>query len=189
MKLFRHRMVVLVIALLIPTLNACAPARTGDLFSSGSKKPQPTKRTVAANGRAEVITEAFATDDCGSVSRGGFVWFTSAADFNNWIIPMEPRKAELIKQRVPFDEQGALLIDFGSLPTPGYGIKLMANQLQIDGNKAIVQVDLIKPSASAKKRAQVLSHPCALFVLPRLGYTTLEVQTALGDVLASFENE
>ncbi len=182
------RVAGLLAVLLLVALGGCAPSRTNNLFSAGSWKPEPAKRIEVSTGTGRVITKAFTTNNCGSVSRGGFIWFTSAADFDHWVAAFDVAEAETVRARVPFDEKGALLVDFGSLPTPGYDIRLMENRLEFNRDKAIVKVDLVKPAGQTKKRVQMISHPCALFVMPRSGYRTLEVQTGLGDVLTVFAN-
>lgn len=177
-------------------IAGCAPSRT-DLFQSGnsearvSKLDRKVKSTAGAGGASgnssSVITEIYATDKCQAVSRGGFIWLTDQVVLEDLLTPLGAEAATEITTKVNFDLQGVLMVDFGTTPTPAYRVKLMQDKLQLDGPKAMVQVDLVKPAAD-KKMVQVVSHPCALYAMPRLGYTTLEVQSGLGDVFTTFSN-
>ena len=54
------------------------------------------------------------------------------------------------------------------------------------GKKPLVKKPLVKPGI--KRRVQVITHPCALFSMPRHGYDVLVIQNEWGDQLASIQN-
>lgn len=144
-------------------------------------------RTVRGGG-SSLISEIYSAGKCDAVSRGGFIWITDKVSLTDLLSPLGAAGSAGVTSQVNFTTQGALMVDFGATPTPAYKVKLVNNKLKLDGLKAIVQVDLVKPASSGKKQAQVVSHPCAIYVMPRVGYSTLEVQSELGDVYTSFVN-
>lgn len=178
--------------LLLGALSGCTQLKPL-LAEFDSGKPKWQNRAAKAKLDSALITEAFSTGSCESLSRGGSIWFTDAATLADWLKPLGARQSKLILDRAPLETKGALLVDLGTVPTPGYSIGLVTNRLAVTGNKAVVHVDLMKseipgPGAANKRRPQVLTHPCSLFVLPRFGYSTLEVLTGPGEFLISFDN-
>lgn len=135
------------------------------------------------------IKQIFQTDRCSDLSRGGFVWFTDSVGFDDWLAPLSPELMAQVKSRVDFSKQGVLLLDYGIAGTGGAGSTVMSESLELKGSEAIVKVKRYEPSPTdRKKRAQVVTHPCSLHVMPRLGFSTLVVHSELGDRLTSFEN-
>ncbi len=188
-----NRVGVIAMALLLGVAASGCAQTQSILFGSDASGASGNKRTVRATLDSALITEAYSTDRCDALSRGGFIWFTDAVGLGDWLRPLGEKQSNEVMDRVPLASQGALLVDFGTVPTPGHRISLVNNRLLVSGEKAVLQVDLVKSADTAgamstKKMPQVLTHPCALYVLPRLGFKVLEIQTGLGDVLTSFEN-
>ena len=169
----------------------CAASRNDFANDSGIQASisNLSRTTASVDGRSSSsISTVYSSDNCNAITRGGFIWGTDAVVMSDLLSPLGVANAELILSKIDFETQGALMVDFGVTPTPDYRVKLMKDQLQLDGPKAIVQVDLVKPAANGKRKVQVLTHPCAIYVVPRVGYSTLEVQSGLGDVFTSFSN-
>lgn len=162
--------------------------------SAGNMKPAMfNKRTVkstlpAGVGAEKTIQELYTTDRCGAISRGGFTWSTNPVVFDDMLQSFDLQTRKSLISRVDFTSKGVLMVDFGEVPTRQHSIKLFDDRLVRDADKAIVQVDLVKANTVGKKVIQVVSHPCTMFVVPRVGYNTLEIQSSLGDVFTSFKN-
>lgn len=129
----------------------------------------------------------FRTDRCNRLSRGGFIWFTDQLVLDDWLSPLEPAIADEVRSKIDFIQQGALLLDYGIAGSKGSGATLLG-ELEIDGQDGVVTIKQFKAPAN-KKTAQVVTHPCSLFVLPRLGFSKLVVVSDLGDQLTSFDNQ
>jgi len=94
-----------------------------------------------------------------------------------------------VKSKVDFSKQGALLLDYGTAGTGGAGSTVMGESLELKGSEAIVKIKRYEPSSTDnKKRAQVVTHPCSLHVMPRAGFDTLVIHSDLDDRLTSFAN-
>lgn len=179
--------ITLGLGLLLAT--GCASSRS-DLFKGNDDQATVsnlTRMTKNAGGSSG-ISAVYSSDNCSAITRGGFIWLTDPVVLADLLAPLGTANADLALNKVNFETQGALMVDFGVMPTPDFSVKLMKDRLQLDGPKAIIQVDLVKPAASNKRKVQVVSHPCTIYVLPRVGYSTLEVQSELGDVFTSFSN-
>ena len=153
-----------------------------------------TKTLLASNSSSANFVkgsdqEIFRTDRCNDLSRGGFIWFTDVVSFDDWLSPLSPELMAQVKSKVDFSKQGALLLDYGIAGTGGAGSTVMSESLALKGAEAIVKVKRYEPSATdTKKRAQVVTHPCSLHVMPRAGFDTLVIHSELGDRLTSFAN-
>jgi len=135
------------------------------------------------------VQQIYRTDRCNELSRGGFVWFTDTVGFDDFLTPMSSEEVVQVKSKVNFSKQGVLLVDYGIAGTGGAGSTLMNESLEIKGPEAIVKVKRNDPSSTDnKKRAQVVTHPCSLYVMPRTGFDTLVVHNEFGDRLTSFSN-
>lgn len=166
---------------------SCGGSRSPLFTGSGSESADASSLRKVRSGERSNISEIYA-GSCKQISRGGFIWMTDSFSLADLVAPLGNNAAAEILRKVSFDSQGALMVDFGEMPSPDFNVKLMNKQLQLDGPRAILQVDLIKPSASANRAPQVVTHPCAIYAVPSVGYTTLEIQSELGDVFTSFEN-
>jgi len=185
-----------VFALFLAT--GCGGARTvyNTLTEADVKREKLKQRSIRQQVSNLLITEAYATDRCGAMSRGGFIWIEDEVDLAAWLTPLASAESQQILARLPFATQGALIVDFGSVPTPGYTIALTSNRLRVGDVKAVLQIDLVEPSAPGKavtgntkpgkRMPQQLAHPCKVLAVPKTGYSTLEIQSSLGDVLTSF---
>lgn len=170
--------------------SACAPSRTQLLSDQVNKGLLGGKLTRSVKGgtRNSLITELYTSGKCGAVSRGGFIWMTDKVVVADLLAPLGAEQVSQLLSKVNFDSQGVLMVDFGTTPTPAHRVDLLENKLQLNGPKAIVRVDLVKPAGNGKRMPQVVSHPCAVYSLPRLGFTVLEIQSGLGDVFTTFSN-
>jgi len=139
----------------------------------------------SANGSIQRI---FQTDRCNELSRGGFIWFTDVVVLDDWLSPLSPEMIKQVKSKVDFSKQGVLLLDYGTAGTGGAGATVMNERLEVKGKEAIVKVKRFKASSTDKKRAQVVTHPCSLHVIPRTGFSTLVIHSDQGDRLTSFAN-
>lgn len=177
--------VVLGIGLVL--MSSCGGSKNPLFSGSGSESANAGSIRKTAAGGSSLISEIYA-GTCKDISRGGFIWMADPVLLADLVAPLGNDSAAEILRKVNFSSQGALMVDFGEMPSPNFDVKLMKNQLQLDGPKAIVQVDLVKSSGTGVRAPQVVSHPCAIYVVPSVGYSTLEIQSELGDVFTSFEN-
>jgi len=135
------------------------------------------------------IAQIFRTDRCSDLSRGGFIWFTDTVSLDDWLAPLSSELMAQVKSKVDFSKQGVLLLDYGIAGTGGAGSTIMGDSLELKGSEAIVKIKRYEPSSTdKKKRAQVVTHPCSLHVMPRAGFNTLVIQSEQGDRLTSFVN-
>ena len=158
----------------------------------GATGQQQTPVIVGANAATARIVGSgigriFQTNRCNDLSRGGFVWFTNMANLDDWLSPLGADLIGRIKSQVDFERQGVLLADFGIEASPGGGYEMISRELLIQDTKGIVKLKKIK-LPNDKKRVQVVTHPCTLYAMPRVGYQVLSVQNEHGDVLTEFEN-
>lgn len=179
--------ITLGLGLLLAT--GCATSRS-DLFKGEDNQTGSNQtRMVKSGAGSSSISAVYSSNNCSAITRGGFIWLTDQVVLADLLAPIGVANADLVLNQVNFATQGALMVDFGVMPTPDYRVKLFSERLQLDGPKAIVQLDLVKPAATAQKRQpQVVTHPCAIYVMPRVGFSTLEIQSELGDVFTSFSN-
>jgi len=143
--------------------------------------------STAAINSSGAIEEIFQTNRCNDLSRGGFIWFTNKAQLENWLSPLSIELAGTIQSRVNFEQQGVLLMDYGIEASPGGGYEVVGNQIGIEGNEAFLTVRILK-APPGKRQLQMVSHPCALYAMPRDGFSVLSVRNEFGDKLISFEN-
>ena len=129
----------------------------------------------------------FQTDRCNRLSRGGFIWFTNQVVLDDWLSPLEPAEASKVRSKIDFTRQGALLLDYGVAGSKGSGATVLGD-LKINGQDGVIKIKQFKAPAN-KKGAQVVTHPCSLFVMPRTGFSTLVVLSDQGDRLTSFDNK
>gem|GEM_PF-5946528 len=133
------------------------------------------------------VERIFQTDRCNLLTRGGFIWFTESVSFNDWISPLDAGQAEQVRSKIDFSKQGVLLVDFGVAGSKAAGATVIDDQLEIKGQEGLVKVMRVNPPAD-NRTAQVVTHPCTLFVMPRSGYSSLVVLSEQDDRLISFDN-
>ena len=166
----------------VPGSNASDEAKA---IKTGSALPADPA-TGSATG---LIEQIYQTDRCNDLSRGGFIWFTETVGFDDWLSPLSPELVTQVKSKVDFSKQGVLLVDYGIAGTGGVATTVASKRLELKGSEAIVKVKRFEPSSTNKKRrAQVVTHPCSLHVMPRTGFSTLVVHSEQGDRLISFAN-
>lgn len=73
-----------------------------------------------------------------------------------------------------FEDERVLLFALGEKPTAGHGIELADSDLDIEGGRARLALEIIRP-AEDSAQAQVLTLPCALIALERGSWSTLEI--------------
>ncbi len=174
---------------LITTSGNVAKTPDGSLVDANGTAAGGTKTLLPATSGGGAIQQIFQTDRCNDLSRGGFIWFTDTVGFDDWLSPLSPALKAQVKSGVDFSQQGVLLIDYGVAGTGGAGTTVMSKSLELKGSEAIVKVKRYQPSATdQKKRAQVVTHPCSLHVMPSAGFSTLVIHSELGDRLTSFAN-
>ena len=158
---------------------------------SGNNNPSVAVQKSAATLKTATsmpVRAIFQTDRCEALSRGGFIWFTDEVVLDDWLSPLKEDEAKRVTAQIDFSKQGALLVDFGVAGSRGVGVSVLGDKLEIKGQDALLRIGQIKPSA-AKKVAQVVTHPCSLFVMPRSGFTNLVILSDMDDRLTSFENQ
>lgn len=171
------------------------PAESVSVLSSADRpravadNKQTVPRVAQAQGlsAASTIKQIFQTNRCGDLSRGGFIWFTNEVTLDDWLTPLSAELAQQIKGQVNFDNQGVLLVDSGIEASPGGGTVITDNQLYIVGSEAYLVLKKFELPKD-KKRAQVVTHPCTMYVMSRTGYELLSVRNEYGERLISFEN-
>lgn len=145
-----------------------------------------SKSSVSSNIDASIV-QIFQTNRCGDLSRGGFIWFTNEVTLDDWLKPLSPDLAQQIKSQVNFNTQGVLLVDYGLEASPGGGTEIADKQLRVESSEAFVVLKKLELDKS-KKRVQMVTHPCTMYVMPRTGYDFLSVRNELGEQLIMFEN-
>ncbi len=141
---------------------------------------------AASASNAGPIEQVYRTDRCNVLSRGGFIWFTNEVVLNDWLSPLQSDVAAKTREKIDFKTQGALLLDYGVAGSKGAGAEVVNKSLEIKGQEASVTVRQFKPS-QGKRTAQVVTHPCALYSMPRSGFNKLVVISEFGDRLVEFD--
>lgn len=168
---------------------------SGTFSTAGNRASATNVRTALATNTTSgsdltgSIQQIFNTDRCNKLSRGGFIWFTDSVVLDDWLAPLTPVVAKDVRRQMDFSKQGALLLDYGVAGTSGAGAMVVSKQLEVKGKDAFITVKKINPNATEKKKIQVVTHPCSLYVMPRTGFSTLVIQSEQGDRLTSFANE
>ena len=89
--------------------------------------------------RGEKNQKIFHTDQCGGLSRGGFIWFTDKIAFKDWLTPLGAQGEDVLLN-IDFKKQGVLLVDFGVAATPGAGTEAVGDRLVLEGDTAFFTV-------------------------------------------------
>jgi hypothetical protein len=84
---------------------------------------------------------------------------------------------------VDFEHDGVMLVHIGRKPTSGYGIELASNQIEIDGQIAMVRMRWTEPVKGAVL-AQMITHPCIMIRITRGSYTAVRVVDQNGVIRA-----
>ena len=155
-------------------LNGCAPVAP----TSGSS---PSVVPVSAGNAT--IDSLYKSSNCESISRGGFIMVSDNVGLQDLLAPLGAAASEVAP--VDFRRHNVLVVDFGAQPTAGFDVSLAANTLQTESGKSVVRVN-IPERAAQKRQAQVVHHPCELYLLPRNGQQTVEIRSQFNDVLTQF---
>ncbi len=163
--------------------------------NDGAANSSAGSRTTLASGAGATgtpmngqVKQIFETERCNDLSRGGFIWFTEEFVLDNWLAPLGPDLVAQVKSQVDFSKQGALLVDYGVAGSTGAGVELLSDRLIKRGKEAVFQIKKNKASSKDRKTTQMVTHPCYVFVMPRLGFDELVIQSEQGDRLTSFKN-
>lgn len=116
---------------------------------------------------------------CPENSNPALRWIKDAADFqllqqNPNVI--SPSDADNMAAAIPvdFSRHYGLLVQIGSKPTPGYSLKLNRSASSMASGQVSVTIDISQPPEDAVL-AQVITYPCTLILLPKSGYSRVEV--------------
>ena len=172
--------------------DSSAVGKQRPLFTSSKEGGQRTVQSgnsVASAIGGPKIKQIFQTERCNDLSRGGFIWFTDEVVLNDWLSPLGADLVNQVRSQVDFSNQGALLVDFGVAASSGAGVEMLSDQLLKSGNEAIVKIKQNKAQSTDKKRIQMVTHPCSMYVMPRKGFDTLVIHSDQGDRLTSFKND
>ncbi len=140
----------------------------------------PVLQRVADNN----ISSLYKSQNCESISRGGFILVADSVGLQDLLAPLGA-SAEAAVAQIDFNRHNVLVVDFGAQPTAAFTISLASGSVETDGENAVVRVNIPEGKAR-KKQAQVVSHPCELFLLPITGRNTLEIRSQYNDVLTRF---
>ncbi len=171
--------------------DSSASNRQEPLFTSSNDVGKRTIQSDSSIGTpigGESIKQIFQTDRCNDLSRGGFIWFTDEVVLNDWLSPLGPALVKQVRSQVDFSSQGALLVDFGVAASSGAGVEMLSDRLVKSGSEAIFKIKQNKAQSKDKKRIQMVTHPCYVYVMPRKGFDTLVIHSEQGDRLTSFTN-
>lgn len=139
--------------------------------------------SVIAAGDATVPIAALASPgQCGGQNRPAVRWIADASEWRDlharihsqWMNPPPP-------PAVDFPREGVLLIAMGQRSTSGYGLALADDVAAVRGGVLTVRVDWREPLAGSR-RAQVMTSPCLLAVVPDAGFTRVQVVDREGQV-------
>ena len=148
----------------------------------------PVQKSAVSNGlsvqnkSSTTISSLFKSNDCQRISRGGFMLLQDPVVLEDLLMPLGLAAAQATVAQVNFQTEDVLVVDFGAQPTKNVSIGLASDQLDIDGNRAIVKVNLPQ-RIQGKKQAQVVSHPCEFYVLPKTGHQGVEIRSQFNDCL------
>ena len=132
------------------------------------------------------IVSLYKSANCESISRKGFMLVSDNVMLQDLLAPLGLAANDIAQ--VDFQRHQVLVVDFGAQPTAGFDVSLASNTLQAEAGKAVVRVNM--PERTTQKRqAQVVSHPCGLYLLPRSGQQTVEIRSQFNDVLTRFSME
>ena len=142
---------------------------------------------VVQNQSGNTISSLFLTNECQSISRGGFMLLQDPVVLEDLLMPLGLETAKATVAKVNFQTDDVLVVDFGAQPTKNVSIGLASDQLGFDGNKAIVRLNLPQ-RITGKKQAQVVSHSCEYYLLPKTGHQSVEIRSQFNDVLTQFSD-
>lgn len=115
---------------------------------------------------------------CGSqATRREAMWITGEADFHRayadlfsqWLGAESPEPPS-----VDFENEAVLVLAMGQRPTAGYHVALAGKPLKIEKGIAVVPIVWEEPAPDSFQ-AQVLTSPCTMIKLPRMGYGDVRV--------------
>lgn len=139
--------------------------------------------SVKAAGDATVPIATLASQDqCGGQNRPGVRWIASAGEWRDlyarinsqWMNPSPP-------PAVDFPREGVLLIAMGQRSSAGYGLALADKVANVRDGVLTVRVDWREPPPGYL-RAQVMTSPCLLAVVPDAGFNRVQVVDREGRV-------
>jgi hypothetical protein len=84
---------------------------------------------------------------------------------------------------IDYEHEGVLLIRMGRKATGGYGIELASDKVYVRDRTAIVTTRWIEPAKDAVL-TQIITSPCLMIKLAKVGYTSIQVVDQKGLVRA-----
>lgn len=106
---------------------------------------------------------------------------TIAGDRNGrWLRQTTELPDHLRHLAVDFSRESVVALFLGVRPSGGYGIELQARQARIEGDRAIVPVQLRQPTPGMMQ-IQMLTSPCLYFAIENGGYREIEVVDQHGE--------
>lgn len=132
--------------------------------------------SVIAAGDATVPIATLASQgQCSGQNHPTVRWIADASEWRDlharvhsqWMNPPPPPK-------VDFSREGVLLIAMGQRSSAGYGLALADDVANVRNGVLTVRVNWSEPPAGSR-RAQVMTSPCLLAVVPNAGFTRVQV--------------
>jgi hypothetical protein len=136
-----------------------------------------------AGGDAIVPIAALASQgQCGGLDRPAVRWIARSDEWRElyarangqWMNPPPP-------PAVDFSREGVLLVAMGQRSTAGYELTLADDTATVRAGVLTVRVDWREPPPGYR-RAQVMTNPCLLAVMPDAGFTRIQVVDREGRV-------
>lgn len=131
--------------------------------------------TAAAN---EIVTTLLADSQCpGDGREPAARWLDDRAALERFLAALAQKRGQPAAAPAPavdFAARRLLLVDMGERPTAGYRVAVAVPELRLAGEEAALTLDWIEPPKGAML-AQVMTRPCVLVSLPRLGFARLRL--------------
>lgn len=136
---------------------------------------------AAAQAGPEAVS-LFTGQDCGEVAdEAAAHWLNDEAAYQaelQKIMDVRPGSTAGLLP-VDFSRQGVLCIAMGFKPTAGFSLGLASGEVTVDNKTATVRITWNEPPVGALV-PQMLTSPCLLVRLPKLGFTAVRVVDQAG---------
>jgi len=140
-----------------------------------------TVEEPAQGGGPTSVRQLLASQHCGSATIAQATWLTDASAFRSQWSRMHAGLVEPpAEPKLDFTRDAVLLLEMGSRPTAGFGLRLAATQLIHDGDLQVVSIEWREPPPGSMA-AQVLTSPCLVLALPAAMHGRIEVRDQDGD--------
>ena len=107
---------------------------------------------------------------------------TSQAELNQRLHSMQHKFAltEMFEPEIDYDNQLLILYALGQKPSSGYSIELYKSDASLIDQKLHLPVHVQSP-ASDSMQAQMITSPCVIFLLPRVKYSEIIIDSKYRD--------